>query len=241
NLAKQAFAWLDNVAHDPEHGGYFGLCQRDGKPILSADQNPGEGLKDYMNVPLGFKDANTNGDMLQAIGDLYQVFPDASLDGRLHEMVYIARDRMFVPPGALHEYFHPDWTPVPDVTRYCQAIHASNILAKASSILGLDSDPKTQRVIKSVIDTLLRYAWDCEKGGFFSAGPTFGPAYIDRVQVFVPAKPWWAQAEGLRALLRLTLLYPEDETDYLRRFNELWTYITKYDRLASWRLGALRP
>src|SRR5213596_124718 len=28
NLAKEAFAWLDNAAHDPEHGRYFGLCQR---------------------------------------------------------------------------------------------------------------------------------------------------------------------------------------------------------------------
>jgi mannobiose 2-epimerase len=227
-LAKQAFAWLDNAAHDPERGGYFGLCQRSGNPILTVDQNPRTGIRDPLGVPIGLKDANTNCDMLQAIGDLSQVFSDALLEKRLHEMFYIVRDRIFVPPGALHMYFQPDWTPVPDVTRYGQTVHAANILAKASSRLGLDSDPKTQAVIKAVIDTLLRYAWDDAKGGFFCAGSTFGPACFDHVRVFVPAKVWWHQAEGLKALLRMAMLYPDDETDYLHRFEELWAYIKKY-------------
>jgi cellobiose epimerase len=242
NLATQAFAWLDNAAHDPEHGGYFGLCQRSGKPILTVDQNPRGGIRDPLGVPVGLKDANTNGDMLQGIGDLYQVFAVALLEERLHELFYIVRDRMFVPPGALHMYFQPDWTPIPDVTRYSQTVHGANILAKASSRLGFGDDPKTQAVIKSVVDTLLKYAWDNAKGGFFSAGPTFGPAYLDRVQVFVPTKVWWGQAEGLRALLRMAMLYPDDKSDYLRRFEELWAYIKKYvidSRHGGWRWIAL--
>jgi mannobiose 2-epimerase len=234
NLAKQAFAWLDNAAHDPEHGGYFGLCQRSGKPILTVDQNPRSGIRDALGVPIGLKDSNTNCDMLQTVDDLSEVFSDVLLEKRLHEMFYLGRDRMFVPPGALHVYFQPDWTPVPDVTRYGEAIHKDNILAKASSRLDLDSDPKTQGVIKSVIDTLLQYAWDDVKGGFFCAGSTFGPACFDYVRVFVPSKIWWHQAEGLRALLRLAMLYPDDKTDYLRRFEQLWAYIKKYVIDSRW-------
>jgi cellobiose epimerase len=228
NLAKEAFAWLDNAAHDPEHGGYFGLCQRSGKPILTADQNPRSGIRDGLGVPIGLKDANTNGDMLQAIGDLTEVFSNALLEKRLHEMFYIVRDQMFVPPGALHVYFQPDWTPVPDVTRYGETIHKANQLAKASSRLDLESDPKTQGVIKSVVDMLLQYAWDDVNGGFFCAGSAFGPACFDLIRVFVPSKIWWHQAEGLRALLRMAMLYPDDKANYLHRFEELWAYIKKY-------------
>jgi len=234
NLAKQAFAWLDSAAHDPEHGGYFGLCQRNGKPILTVDQNPRTGPRDYLGTPVGLKDANTNGDLLEAVADLSQVFSDALVEKRVHEMFYIVRDRMFVPPGALHVYFQPDWTPIPDATRYGEAVSKSNILAKVSPKLGLDSDPKTQDVIKSIIDTLLRYAWDYAKGGFFCAGPTFGPEYLDHARVFVAAKPWWPQAEGLKALLRMAMFYPDDETNYLRRFEELWAYIKKYVIDSHW-------
>jgi len=232
NLAKQAFAWLDNAAHDAEHGGYFGLCQRSGKPILTV--NPLSSIRDPLGVPVGLKDANTNCDMLQAIGDLSQVFSDGLVEKRLHEMFYIVRDRIFVPPGALHMLFQPDWTPVPDVTRYGQTVHAANILAKASSRLNLDSDPKTQGVIKSVVDMLLQYAWDDVNGGFFCAGSTFGPACFDHVRVFVPAKVWWHQAEGLRALFRMAMLYPDDKADYLHRFEQLWAYIKKYVIDSRW-------
>lgn len=171
DLAKHAFGWLDDKAHDRQHGGYFGLCDRNGRPILTVDQNPRGGIRDAMGIPVGLKDANTNGDMLQAVADLSQVFSDELLEKRLHEMFYIVRDRIFVPPGALHMHFQPDWTPVPDVTRYGQTVHAANILAKAASTLSFDSDLETQGVIKSVVDTLLQYAWDDVKGGFFVRDP----------------------------------------------------------------------
>jgi cellobiose epimerase len=233
-LAKQAFAWLEEAAHDRQHGGYFGLCHRNGKPILAVDQNPLGGVRDAIGVPVGLKDANTNSDMLEAIVDLSEVFSDALVEERLHEMFYIGRDRIFVPPGALHMHFLPEWIPVPDVTRYGQTVHAANILAKAAFRLGFDSDPKTQDVIKSIVDMLLRYAWDDVNGGFFCAGSTFGPACFDHVQVFVPSKIWWHQAEGLSALLRMAMLYPHDKTDYLRRFEQLWAYIKKYVIDSRW-------
>src|SRR5205823_9562334 len=39
-LAKLAFTWLEEHAHDNNHGGYFGFYRRDGKPILSGDEGP---------------------------------------------------------------------------------------------------------------------------------------------------------------------------------------------------------
>ena len=115
-LAQEGFQWLDKVGHDPMHGGYFALYQRDGTQINSPEQCPIPNLvRDCIGTPLGFKDANTNGDMLETLVDLSKVSPDPLVKERLLEMLHIVRDLMIVPPGAVHMYFQPDWTPVPDI------------------------------------------------------------------------------------------------------------------------------
>jgi len=227
DLAQRAFRWIDQAAHDDTHGGYFVFYRQDGTRITSQDQSPTPNrVRDGLGVPIGLKDANTHADLLETFADLFQVSPNPLLEKRLTEMLHIVRDRIVVPPGAVHMYFQPDWTPVPDLYRYAYAVNTANILAKVSQSLG--RDPKTLQVIKSMIDTVLRYCWDRSKGGFYCAGSTFGPTDIEDIRIFIKDKFWWPQAEGLRALLRLALLHPEDEMDYLRHFRQLWSYINKY-------------
>jgi mannobiose 2-epimerase len=226
-LARKGYTWLEKIAHDGVHGGYYPFYQRDGTRITEARQNPlGNAPRDSMGVPIGLKDENTNADMMEACADLYQVAPNEQLKGRLIEMLHIVRDRTVVPPGAVHMYFQPDWTPVPDFYRYPYAVNTANLLAKVARIL--EPDTKTDEVIKSLIDTVLRYSWDKRKGGFYYAGSTFGPMYVEDIKVFIDDKFWWPQAEGTRALLRLALLHPDDEMNYRERFLELWNYIKKY-------------
>ena len=226
-LACQAFEWVEKFGHDREHGGYFALYQRDGTPIMSPEQCPIPNLtRDCIGTPPGYKDANTNGDMLETVVDLYHIAPqDILLQERLLEMLHVVRDRMIVAPGAVHMYFQPNWTPVPDFARYSYGINTSNILAKAARCACLGADTKTNDVIKSVVDTALQYGWDSARGGFFYGGSTFGRTYVEDITVFVDTKFWWPQAEGMRALLRAALLYPDDERNYLQRFNQLWSYI----------------
>ncbi|MBZ5653561.1 MAG: AGE family epimerase/isomerase [Acidobacteriia bacterium] len=229
DLAKQAFQWMERFGHDPEYGGYFALYQRDGTHINSRERCPIPNLvRDCIGTPLGLKDANTNGDMLETIVDLCQVSSDRLVKERLLEMLHVVRDIMIVPPGAVHMYFQPDWTPVPDISRYSYGLNTSNILAKAARSPCLESDLKTLEVIKSVVDSVLEFGWDHSHGGFFYGGSTFGPTYVEDITVFIDAKFWWPQAEGMRALLRAALHYPDDERNYLQRFNELWTYIRTY-------------
>jgi mannobiose 2-epimerase len=228
-LAKAGFAWIEKVAHDHRHGGYFASYQRDGTRIDSIERNPTHyELRDCIGTPFGYKDANTNADFLETWTDLYRIWPDPLVRERLQEMFHIVRDRMVVPPGSVHMYFLPDWTPVPDFCRYGYGLNVSNILAKASRTPGLGSDSTTAQVIKSIIDTLLRYSWDRSKSGFFHAGSTFGPTPMEDIVVLVRDKFWWPQAEATRALLRAALLYPGDPMDYMLRFNELWSYIANY-------------
>lgn len=229
-LAKDAFQWLENAAHDPKYGGYFALYQRDGTQINSIKDSPIPGLnRDCIGTPPGLKDANTNADMLETLVDLYEVFPSKLIEERSVEMLHIVRDRMTVSPGAVHMYCQPDWTPVPDISRYSYALNTSNILAKAARSSGLEPEKeRTEVVAKSLVDSVLRYGWDNRRGGFFYGGSTFGPTYVEDIIVFVDGKFWWPQAEGMRALLRSALLYPDDEINYLQRFHQLWSYINEY-------------
>ena len=146
-LAHEAFQWMEKVGHDPHYGGYFALYQRDGTRINSREQCPIPKLqRDCIGTPLGLKDANTNGDMLETLADLSRVSQLPLVKERLLEMLHVVRDIMIVPPGAVHMYFQPDWTPVPDISRYSYGINTSNILAKAARAPCLEPDAKTLEV-----------------------------------------------------------------------------------------------
>ena len=229
-LAKLAFSWLEEHAHDDKHGGYFVFYAREGKPILSTDQGhrpPGDN-RDAIGTPIGCKDANTNSDLLKAFADLYRVWPDPLLRQRLEEVLCIVRDRLVVAPGLMHMYANPDWTPLPDVVRYGQILRTAIILLSASESLFGTLDSMTERIAKSMVDTMLRIAWDRDQGGFHLAGSSFGPLRLEDTVVFVRDKVWWAQADGLRALLAMARLHPDDRIDYASHFVRLWQYVKKY-------------
>ena len=242
-LAKVAFTWLEEHAHDDTHGGYFTFYQQDGTPVLSRDQAPAPGQSlDPIGTPIGFKDANTTSDLLKGFADLYRVWPDPLLRKRLEETLWIVRDRLVVAPGVMHMYAHPDWTPLPDVVRYAQILRAANHLLSASAALAGDVDPITGRVVRSMADTMLRAAWDPDKGGFHLAGSSFGPAYIEDTVVFARTKCWWAQAEGMKLLLTMARLHPADAAGYAAHFVRLWEYVKKYvidRRYGGWLLAGL--
>lgn len=240
-LAKSAFAWLESHAHDDLHGGYFVFYRQDGTPILTKDQGLGA-ERDAIGTPIGFKDANTTSDLLKAFSDLYRVWPNAQLRDRLKEMLRIVRDRLVVAPGVMHMYAHPDWTPLPDFVRYGQVLRSANMLLLASEALSGASDSATERVVQSMIDTMLRVAWDSDKGGFHLAGSSFGPTHMEGTIVFVRTKAWWVQAEGLKALMTMARLHPHSQVDYTAHLLRLWDYVKAYvidSRRGGWLAAGL--
>jgi len=226
-LGKSAFAWLESHAHDDAHGGYFVFYRQDGTPILTRDQGLAP-ARDAIGTPVGFKDANTTSDLLKAFRDLYLVWPNTQLRDRMEEMLCIVRDRFVVAPGVMHMYTHPDWTPLPDFVRYGQVLRTANLLLAASELLFVEIDKVTQRIAKSMIDMMLKFAWDPDKGGFYLAGSSFGPTKIENTTVFVKDKCWWVQAEGMKALLTMAFLYPDETARYTAYFLRLWDYVKKY-------------
>ena len=90
-------------------------------------------------------------------------------------------------------------------------------------------DAATARVARSIIDNLLRVAWDKRHGGFYLAGSAFGPLHLEGTRVFLKQKVWWPQADGLCALLGMARDHPgEPPIDYMSYFLKLWSYVETY-------------
>lgn len=220
DLAKRGYVWLEQHGHDAKSGGYFEYFAEDGSPILTDAANPlpNHPKTDAIGTRIGYKSMNTHIHLLEALTELYQVWPDPSLKERLTEMLGIVRDRIVVPPGAMHQFFNPDWTPVPDHDSFGHDIETGYLLIDAAETLGLKDDPRTLAVAKSLEDHALDYSWDKIHGGYFETGGTFGPVYEHK-------KGWWTQAEGLNGLMAMSRHFPDDPRHYRELFSWQWKFI----------------
>ena len=95
-LAKKAFHWLDEHAHDAKHGGYFETLSEKGEPIFSAAGR----TNDAIGTRYGLKSMNTHIHLLEAFAGLYAEWPDPGLRARLDEVFEIVRDKIMSIRGA---------------------------------------------------------------------------------------------------------------------------------------------
>ncbi len=213
-LAKKAFYWMEENAHDHENGGYYEFLKRDGTPVrrdgddnTSLGDSPGTGLKDY----------NSSIHLMEAFTELYRVWPDSLVRASLEEMFYLIRDTFVHPDGYLQLYFYPDWKLVPDETMeelsagnhwftqhftYGHDVETACLLIETAHLLGLGEDEKTHHIAKRLVDHSLESGWDKEAGGFFDAGKERN----GEIRIISNHKAWWGQIEGMNALLMRYLL-----------------------------------
>jgi len=235
--AQDTFYWLEAHLHDPEYGGYFDFATREGisktHPAFRAAY-----FRDFAEqAPL--KDYNSSIHLLEAFTELYRVWPDSLLQIRLQEMLETVRDRFVRPEGYLQLFFERDWEPVllqgqsPDYIRkhfhrdhvsFGHDIETGFLLLEAAEVLGISEDKKTRSIAKKLVDHTIEHGFDADFAGIWYAGYYFSKASPDTLS---PNKDWWAQAEGLNALLLFHSLYPE-ETKYWEGFVKLWTYTKQH-------------
>lgn len=223
-LAQKTFLWLEKGAYDHEYGGYFNSLTRSGRPYLS-----------------GFaKDYNSSIHMLEALAELYQVWPDPKVQNRLHEMFRIVRDKIVTEKGYMNLYFRNDWSPViyRDSSRALQEenqdidhitfghdIETAFLLLEASHVLGLEADSALPKA-KQMVDHTIENAWDEETGGIYDYGYYFQG--VDSITITSKSKEWWSQVEALHSLLIMADYFPEDPHRYFDLFAQQWSYIKKY-------------
>ena len=230
SLAKKAFAWMEQHSHDPLHRGYFQHLRRDGTPVSRKADTPS-------TSDLGYKDQNSSIHLLEALTELYHVWPDALVRERLAEMLKLVRDTMTSERGSLTLFFQPDWTPVSfrdssreviekhhnlDHVSFGHDVETAYLLLEASEILGLKNDTITLRKAKRMLDHAIRNGWDNTNGGFFDEGYYFRNETA--IAITRDTKNWWAQAEGMNTLLMMGDKFPDDELHYFEKFEKLWSY-----------------
>lgn len=248
NLAKRGFAWLEKHSHDPVHKGYYQHLQRDGTPVKRGPAVPS-------TADLGYKDQNSSIHLLEALTELYAVWPDPLVRARLHEMLRLIRDTITTSRGNLVLFFRPDWTPVSFrdssaavILKHRNLDHVSTghdvetayLMLEASHALGLKNDVTTRRVSKRMVDHALTNGWDKTVGGFYDEGYYFRDK--PGMTVTLDSKNWWAQAEGLNTLLLMADQYPNDPMQYFRKYQQLWQYTQTYlidHQYGDWYEGGL--
>lgn len=218
-MAKRTFAWLDRHGHDGRNGGYYEAFARDGSVILA----PAKGGKktDQLGTQYGFKSMNSHIHLLEALTELYGVWPDPKLEARLREVFGVVRDKVAVEPGCLNLYFTPDWRAVPDHDSFGHDVETAYLLLEAAEALKQASDARTNAVAKSLVDHGLEWGWDNENGGFYDRGAAFSAAWARE-------KVWWTQADGLNALLLMHEKYGSRDPRYFKAFLQQWDFIRKH-------------
>jgi mannobiose 2-epimerase len=231
SLAKKAFMWLEQHAHDPQYKGYFQHLNRDGSIVKRDASVPSDS-------DLGYKDQNSSIHLLEAFTELYQVWPDPLVAERLKEMLVLIRDTITTDKGHLTLFLQPDWTPVTfrdssedviikhhgiDHVSFGHDVETAYLMLEASHIVGLKNDTTTLRIAKKMVDHALDNGWDSVAGGFYDEGYYFRGK--PGITITRDTKNWWAQAEGLNTLLLMADLFPNDKQAYFEKFKLMWNYI----------------
>jgi mannobiose 2-epimerase len=222
-VARDAFDWLEQHAHDPQHGGYFEAIARNGEPILSWKPDaPVARRSDRLGVYYGFKSMNSHIHLLEALTELAKVDDRPIVRERLNEAYRLVRDRVAVEPGALNLYLTRDWRAIPAHDSFGHDIETAYLLIEAAETLQLADLPSTWQIPRLLVDHALDWGWDKEFGGFYDKGDSFNGEAFDRKKV------WWTQAEGLNALLLMHLKYRKTTDRYGKAFLKQWSFIENH-------------
>ncbi len=132
-IARDAFDWIEQHAHDSKNGGYYEAFRRDGTPITSWDQAaPIPQRLDRVGVYYGFKSMNAHIHLLEALTELSKVDSRAVVKARLREVLQIVLNRIAVEPGALNLYLTPDWRAIPAHDSFGHDVETAYLLVEAA-------------------------------------------------------------------------------------------------------------
>jgi len=219
DLAKKAFQWLEEHAHDSVNKGYAENIGADGKPVTRGGGGNAVGAR------VGQKSMNTSIHLLEALTGLYAVWPDPLLKSRVQEMLEICRDKIYTEPGYLIQFFSADWQPVVYPDSFGHDVESGFLMVEAADVLG-QNDPRAWTAARHLVDHALQYGWDNQLGGLYDSG-TLGPQGVVTGGLRTE-KIWWVEAEQLNALLLQHEHVGKETTKYWDAFIKEWDWITKY-------------
>ncbi|MFO0808375.1 MAG: AGE family epimerase/isomerase [Gemmataceae bacterium] len=214
--AKDLIGVLDEKAHDAAHGGYTEFFQEDWTPITDRRVTSFIG-------PGGTKTFNTHLHVLEALTELYRVWPNPGVRRRLDELLVINMSTIRLPEfGCNVDGFLPDWTPIDSRQNrrasYGHDIEGAWLCLDAARVLG--HPPALYRSwAEGVVGYSVKHGYDRANGGFFYTGP-LGQSADDT------KKEWWVQAEALVSMLEMYKLTGKSE--YYEMFAGTLEFVEKH-------------
>ena len=218
DLAKKAFQWLEEHAHDNVNKGYFENIGADGKPVVRGGGNS-------VGASAGQKSMNTSIHILEALTGLYEVWPDPLLKTRVQEMLEICRDKVYSEPGYLTQFLTADWQRTSSPDSFGHDVEAGYLMVEAANVLGQD-DPRAWTAARHLVDHALQYGWDNQLGGLYDSGAMNAQGVV--TGGLRTEKIWWVEAEQLNALLLQHEHVGKETTKYWDAFVKEWDWINKY-------------
>ena len=218
DLAKKAFQWLEEHAHDNVNKGYFENIGADGKPVVRGGGNS-------VGASAGQKSMNTSIHILEALTGLYEVWPDPLLKTRVQEMLEICRDKVYSEPGYLTQFLTADWQRTSSPDSFGHDVEAGYLMVEAADVLGQD-DPRAWTAARHLVDHALQYGWDNQLGGLYDSGAMNAQGVV--TGGLRTEKIWWVEAEQLNALLLQHEHVGKETTKYWDAFVKEWDWINKY-------------
>jgi mannobiose 2-epimerase len=184
---------IEEHSFDTKQGGYFEAYDRDWQPI--GDLRLSE--KDVNEA----KTMNTHLHVLEAYTQLYLVWPDRQLLGKMRHLLELFHQRIFDPfTGHLGLFFTTDWQPRSALVSYGHDIEAAWLLHEAA--LAIEDTGWIGRT-----ESLCLRIADQTQEGIDKDG---GCWYEKENGHLVREKHWWPQAEAMVGFLRAWSISGED-------------------------------
>jgi len=95
-----------NTPTTRRNGGYFEWLKRDGKVVQAKLGTGRVETIPLAGFPLGYKSMNTHIHLLESFAQLYEVWPDETLRGRLAELLAVVRDKDLRRTGSDESLLH---------------------------------------------------------------------------------------------------------------------------------------
>lgn len=225
--ALRTFSWLEDVAWDQEHRGYWGYYERDNRRILPEGKARYERY-DWIGTPLGLKDLNVVDDALSTLTALAACGWDDRAASRLEWHVSHFLDKL-IPRFEIVPYLYTrDWETAPDIPRAGQCFQMITALLQAAA--GTNRAADALAACKTIPAACANY-FTHPDGGYMFASSVYAWPLLG-VDLTVPERSWWIQNEAARGSLLLALLHPDDAA---RRavFARQWAFIE--DRMIDHR------
>ena len=171
------------------------------------------------------KTMNTHLHVLEAYTNLYRIWPDQKLKGRLKNLIEVMLDRFVNDQGHFNLFFTDKWELLSHEISFGHDIEGAWLLCEAAEVLG-DEEliERVNQIAIKMTDAALK-GLDTDGGLMNEAGPD---GIID------DDKHWWPQAEALVGLINAWQITGNEE--YMVQMKRVWTFIRTYimDKDGEW-------